>query len=155
MRREFEIRQTSVLRASAEEVWARAITMEGVNDELAPWVRMTMPARARGLTIESMPIGSEAFVSTLLAGGVVPFDRHRLVVVELEEGRFLERSSSWLHRLWEHERIVEPFADGCRVVDRVRVEPRLPVARMERAIVQRIFTARHRRLRERFGGGDA
>jgi hypothetical protein len=150
----FEIRQASLLRASADEVWARAVTMEGVNDELAPWVRMTVPAHARGRTIESVPIGTEAFVSTLLAGGVLPFDRHRLVLVELAPCRFLERSSSWLHRLWEHERTVEPRQDGCRVVDRVRVEPRLPVGVLERHVVARIFAHRHRRLRERFHGGE-
>jgi hypothetical protein len=150
----FEIRLASTLRASVDDVWAHAVTMEGVNDELSPWVRMTVPAHARGRTIDSVPIGTEAFVSTLLAFGFVPFDRHRLVLVELAPGRFLERSTSWLHRSWEHERTVEPVAVGCRVVDRVLVEPRLPVGSVERFVVQRIFAHRHRRLRARFDGVD-
>jgi hypothetical protein len=127
--------------------------MEGVNDELMPLVRMTVPRRARGLSLADVPLGVHEFTSYLLAGGVVPFDAHFLRLDEVGDRRFLERSSSLLQRLWQHERTVEPDGTGCRVTDTVTFEPRLPgAARLVRPIVARIFRHRHRRLRARFGG---
>ena len=85
-------------------------------------------------------------------GSVVPFDRHRLVLEEVEPGhRFLERSSSWLQRLWQHERIVEPHPEGCRVTDRIMCQPRLPLAgALTRPVVDLLFRSRHRVLRRRY-----
>lgn len=40
MSRAFTIEVRSVLRAAPDEVWKHASTMEGVNFELGPWVRM-------------------------------------------------------------------------------------------------------------------
>ena len=37
----FEI--TTRLAAPAEQVWAAAVSEEGINHELGPWLRMTMP----------------------------------------------------------------------------------------------------------------
>ena len=126
--------------------------MQGVNDELMPLVRMTVPRRARGLTLADVPLGVHAFTSYLLAFGVVPFDAHFLRLDEVGQRHFVERSSSLLQRLWQHERAVEPEGDGCRVTDRVTFEPRLPgLARLARPIVARLFAHRHRRLRARFG----
>ena len=60
---------------------------------------MTYPVEAATLNLEYAPLGETAFHSWLLLLGVTPFDRHRLVLVEVEPGRrFLERSSSWLQR---------------------------------------------------------
>ena len=46
------VEQTSVIARPAAEVWERAITEEGINDELAPILRMTMPAGLRGKTVD-------------------------------------------------------------------------------------------------------
>jgi ligand-binding SRPBCC domain-containing protein len=153
MGRAFEIRLQSSLRASPEEVWAHASTMDGVNEELAPWVRMSVPPAARGRSLAAMPTGRVAFASWLLLLGVLPFDRHRLRLEEVDpEARFLERSSSLLQALWEHERRVEPEDGGTRVTDRLRVRPRLPLAALlTRPVVAALFAHRHRRLKRRFG----
>ena len=144
----FTVTVTSRLAASPERVWAHATTMEGVNAELRPFVRMHVPREARGLTIDDAPLGEVAFHSLLLAGGVVPFDRHALTLAEVEPGRrFWERSSSWLQRRWEHERTIAGDGAGSLVTDRLVVEPRLAPAWMARPIVAALFRHRHRRLR--------
>lgn len=150
--REVVIEVRSALAASADEVWAHASTMEGVNRELAPWVRMTVPRAARGKRLADVTPGREAFASVLLAFGLVPFDVHHLTLDRVLERGFDEESWSWLQRRWRHERRVEPAASGCVVVDRVTVAPRwAPTSVVERA-VRRLFEARHRHLRARFGG---
>lgn len=147
----FTIEIASRLRATADEVWAHASTMEGVNAELAPWVRMTVPRAARGKQLAELPPGREAFASVLLLLGFVPFDLHHLTLERILERGFVEESWSWLQRRWRHERSVEPLADGCMVTDCVTVEPRGAPAWIVEPIVRRIFRARHDRLRQLFG----
>lgn len=146
----------SELAASAEAVWSSAGTMAGVNDELAPWLRMTSPGGAAGYRIEDAPVGQTVFVSWILLGGAVPIDRHVLRFARIYPGAgFDEDSISWTERRWQHQRRVEPLrADRCRVTDRLIFEPRGPAALSE-AIIRKIFTHRHARLRRRFGDGSA
>lgn len=152
----FEVMIESFLAAAPERVWREVQTMEGVNWELSPWVRMTVPRAARGMTLTHVPLGRPAFRSVLLAAGVLPFDLHHLTLVEVREGRFLERSRSLLQREWEHEREVIPVPGGCLIRDRVRVAPRFaPAAVLVRPLVRALFRRRHARLRERFGTGPS
>lgn len=146
-----ELEFESNLAAPYDQVWAAVTTLEGVNRELSPWVRMTSPPAARGKSLVDAPLGEVAFTSTLLGLGVLPFDRHALRLETAEPGHFLERSSSLLQRSWEHERWVEPVAGGTRVRDRLRIEPRLAPAALVRRVVRALFDWRHRKLRARFG----
>lgn len=141
----------STLAAPVERVWAHARTMEGVNAELAPWVRMSVPAAARCRPIDDAPLGREAFVSVLFFLGIVPFDVHHLVVVEHAPAGFVEESWSWVQRRWRHERRVRAVPGGCEVHDTVTVTPRFPVIPVARSIVLILFRARHGVLRARFG----
>ena len=148
------------LAAPAEAVWARAVTPEGINDELRPILRMTMPRHLAGATIEDVPLGETAGRSWILLGGLVPVDYDDLCLVELEPGRrFAERSRMASLRVWTHERTVEPAGDGaCTVTDRLGWEQRALLARVPgsdrlvAAIVGALFRHRHRRLRRRWGG---
>jgi ligand-binding SRPBCC domain-containing protein len=142
----------SRLAIDRERLWSVTSTMQGVNAELAPWLRMSVPLEARGKSLAEIRIGEVAFESWLLALGFLPFDRHRLCLIELERGRgFVERSSSWLQRVWQHERTLETIAGGTEIRDRVTFEPRIgllaPVVQM---VVARLFRHRHARLRARF-----
>lgn len=140
----------SFLAAPEAVVWAAVSNMKGVNRELFPWVRMTVPAQARDKTLAEAPTGEPLFASYLLALGVLPFDRHVLRLDRVERGHFLERSWSVLQRRWEHERWVESAEGGCRVRDRLRVEPRLAPESLVRVIVGALFRWRHRKLRRMF-----
>ena len=147
------------LPAPSADVWRRAVTPEGINDELRPVLRMTMPKRLRGRTIDDVPTGETLGRSWILLGGVLPVDYDDLRLVELEPGRrFQERSSMATLRLWTHERIVEPDGTGaCIVTDRLGWEPRALLARIPGSdrlvarIVGALFRHRHRRLARYWG----
>jgi hypothetical protein len=148
----------SELDASIEAVWEVVGTMQGVNAELAPWLRMTAPPEAIGMRIEDAPVGQALFASWVLLGGLLPIDRHYLTLAEIERGRgFVEESTSWTERRWEHRRHVEPHGEhGCTVTDRLTFTPRLAGsgAFLSR-VVALVFGHRHRVLHARFGGRPA
>ncbi|KGN41007.1 hypothetical protein [Knoellia aerolata] len=142
--------------AAAATVWRRVVSPEGINHEMRPWMTMSMPRRAAGLTVETFPLGRPIGRAWLRLFGLVPFDFDHLTIVELEPGvRFLERSTMLSMRRWEHERTLTPVADGTQVHDRVTLQPRLPLpdlaALLARA-VDSFFKHRHRRLRQYFTG---
>lgn len=153
-----EVTTTSAIGASADAVWARAVTLEGINHELGPWMRMTMPRGLRGKSIADIEPPARPGRSWLLFLGLIPFDYDDLGIVELGPGRrFLERSTMLSMRAWEHERTVEGLGEGaCEVRDRVAFELRRPLAwipgsdQLARAMVTRTFAHRHRRLAEHF-----
>lgn len=149
-----EIRVASRLDASPDAVWERVITPEGVNDELRPLLRMTIPSGFGRLDPESIALGEPIGRSWVLLFGLLPFDYDDLTLVRIEPRRgFLERSRMLSQRSWEHERTLEPAGGGCLISDRVRWQPRLglPAAPLRPAIGW-FFGHRHRRLRRRFGG---
>jgi len=147
------VEQSSVLGRPAAEVWDRAVTEEGINDELAPILRMTMPARLRGKTVDTVEVGVPLGRSWILLFGVLPVDYDDLRLAELEPGRrFLERSRTLSFSVWQHERVIEPSGTGCRVTDRLGFELKRAIAwipgaaRLATAIVGFLFRHRHRRL---------
>ena len=154
------LERSSRLPAAAADVWARAVTEVGINDELRPLLRMTMPRGLRGRTIDEVEVGTPLGRSWILLGGLVPVDFDDLRLVEVEPGRrFLERSRTLTFSVWQHERLVEPDGEGrCRITDRLGFELRpalawLPgSARLARAGVAALFRHRHRRLARRYSG---
>lgn len=143
----------SVLDAPPEAVWERAMSAEGINAELAPLLRMTVPRGLDGLDLRRLgagPLGR----SWLLLFGLIPFDYDEIGLERVEPGRgFLERSSMLSQRLWEHERTIAPEGEGTRIVDRLAWEPRLPVpGGLLRPLIAALFRHRQRRLQRHFGG---
>jgi len=150
-----EIVVASQLSAPPDEVWDRVTTPAGINDEMRPWLRMTIPDGVEGLDPETVVLGERIGRSWILLFGLVPFDYDDLTLVRLEPGRgFLERSTMLSQRLWEHERTIAPDGrGGCRIADRVCWQPRLGFpARPLRPAIAWFFRHRHKRLRRRFGG---
>lgn len=147
----FEI--ASDLTTAAEIVWQHAVSLEGVNRELMPLVRMTVPRGLAGATLEHVPLGRRLGKSWLLLFGLVPVDYDELIIVERDPGRrFFEQSAMMTQSRWWHERIVEPLPGGCRITDRLRWQGRArPFGALFRAAVPLLFRHRHRRLRLRFG----
>jgi ligand-binding SRPBCC domain-containing protein len=145
---------SSRLDADRERVWDRVSTMEGVNYELAPLIRMTHPPEVEDLNPSNVPLNERLFRSWILLFGVVPFDYDDLVLVRVEPGRgFLERSSMLSMRVWEHERTLQDAPGGCLATDRILYTPRVPLlGRLLRPILRGFFRHRHRRLRRQFGG---
>jgi hypothetical protein len=149
MRRRAEVEISSELKAGAEAVWARAIDPAGINDELRPLMRMTVPAGAEDFGLDD-PEPGHIGRSWILLFGFIPFDYDDITIVRVEPGRgFLERSSMLSMRLWEHERTLEPLGQGrCQVTDRLAWEPRLPLpGAWLRPLIRFFFRHRHKRLR--------
>ncbi len=149
MRRRAEVTVASELNAGAEAVWERAIDPDGINDELRPLMRMTVPEGAEDFGLDDLEPGHIGR-SWIFYFGFLPLDYDDLHIVRVEPGRsFLERSTMLSMKLWEHERTVTPLGEGrCRVEDRLAWEPRLPLpGRCLRPVVHAIFQHRHRRLR--------
>lgn len=150
-----EFRFASRLLAPLEVVWSRVTTPDGINDELGPWLRMTMPRSFEDFGVRAPPLNTRLFRSWILAGGLVPIDYDDLTLVAYEARRgFHERSSMATARVWEHRRALDDAGDGeCVLRDHLSFEPRFALAAPAlRAIVPRVFAHRHRRLRARFGG---
>jgi hypothetical protein len=148
------VEQTSVISRPASEVWERAVSEEGINHELAPILRMTVPRGLAGRTVDTVEVGVPLGRSWILLGRVLPVDYDDLFLAELEPGRrFLERSRTLTFSVWQHERIVEPLGErSCRVADRLAFELKRGVAwipgmaRLGAAVVGFLFRHRHRRL---------
>jgi ligand-binding SRPBCC domain-containing protein len=143
---QFEV--SSPVAAAPERVWERIITPEGINHELRPWMRMTLPGGIERLDPESIELGVPIGRSWILLFGILPSEYDDITLVELEPGRrFLERSPMLTQRSWQHERIVDPADGGSQVTDRIRMEPRLglPAGPMV-PVFRAFFRHRHRRL---------
>ncbi len=149
----------SHLARPADEVWAHATSMRGVNEELSPWLRMTYPKGFDDLAASVLQRGGAPpeeplFTSWILALGGFPAERWRLRIVALgPERRFVEESRVLTLSLWRHERSVAPEADGgCTLRDTLTFAPRLALALAPvTALVRALFTRRHAFLRRRFG----
>lgn len=153
MERRAEISVGSTLRAEPGAVWERAMSAEGINAELAPVLRMTVPRGLESLDLHGLepgPLGR----SWILLFGLIPVDYDEIGLERIEPGRgFLERSTMLSQRLWEHERTIEPGGDGTVIVDRIAWEPRLPLpGRLLRPLFAAFFRHRHRQLQRHFGG---
>lgn len=155
-RARFEI--STRLSAPAERVWAQAVNPEGINHELGPWLKMTMPKGIDpGMTIDEAPLGQTLGRSWILLGGLIPVDYDDLCLVERGPGmRFLERSRLGSASFWQHEREVIPDGSGCRITDGLEVEVRAPLRllgghRIAPRVVRVLFGHRHRRLAKRWG----
>ncbi len=154
MQRRAEIRVVSRLRADSTAVWGRAMSEEGINAELGPWMRMTVPRGVESLDLETVEPGRLGR-SWVLLFGLIPFDYDDIGLERIDRGRgFLERSTMLSQRLWEHERTIEPVEEGiCTITDRVAWEPRLPLpGRLLRPLFGAMFRHRHRQLQRHFGG---
>lgn len=153
--REGSFEVSSRLAAPAVDVWAHATTAAGINEELMPIVRMTVP---RGLgddfALADVAAPQRLGRSWLLLGGLLPFDWDDLYIRRIGPGfAFEERSTMLSQRRWDHDRSVEPLGEhACVVTDRIRFVPRLPwLAPLLRPAFRFTFGHRHRRLRRRFG----
>ena len=145
------MRFETTLAAPVDEVWARVASLEGVNDELRPFMRMTSP-RGAVLTPEAVPLGERWFRSWILVLGVIPIDYDDLCVVAIDPPHgFHERSSMLSARVWEHKRTLVADGEGTRVIDELAFEPRVALfGPVLRALVPRVFRHRHKRLRRYF-----
>ena len=144
---------SSELPVAAREFLA-TLTMDGVNAELSPLVRMTAPGSFLARSIPEWPVKQPLFSSWILLLGFLPVDRHSffLEAVNPHQG-FSERSTSWVNKCWCHERKVVSYKSGWRVTDTVKFRSRIPfVDVLLKPTYRLVFWCRHMNLRRRYGG---
>jgi hypothetical protein len=149
------VEQISDVAGPSGQVWERVVSPEGINDEMRPWLTMTMPRGTEGMTVDTVPLGQPLGRAWIRLFGVLPIDYDHLSIVALEPGRsFHEKSTMLSMRSWQHERTLTPVGDGLtRVHDRVTFEPRVlmrPSGGLLRRLLAAFFAHRHRRLTQHF-----
>ena len=130
------------------EVFWQGMSMAAVNAELWPLVRMTVPPKWKSCPLEQWATGQPLFRSVILLFGFLPVDLHSLQLAHIYPRRgFVEKSSSWANRQWQHERTTEPTEAGCIVSDTVTVQGRIAwLAALLLPAYKMVFRHRHRRL---------
>ena len=149
------VEQVSEVPAPVDQVWERVVSPEGINDEMRPWLTMSMPRGTDELTIDAVPLGVALGRAWIRLFGILPIDFDHLSIVALEPGRsFHEKSTMLSMRSWQHERTLTPLSGvGTRVRDRVTFEPRWFMrlsAGLLRRLLAAFFAHRHRRLARHF-----
>ncbi|MEE3852576.1 hypothetical protein VZC37_19705 [Gordonia sp. LSe1-13] len=149
--------QRSVIPAPAEAVWERVAGMDGINDELMPYMRMVLPWRHRGKTLSDIEVGMTVGKVPLLFGGILPLDYDDLTIVELEPGSgFREESSMASMKVWHHARRLTALSEqSTEVIDDLAFRPRLPLRPLTPVLVWfigHLFRHRHRKLMAHFAG---
>ena len=136
---------------SAETVWARISSWEGVNYELGPLVQMSVPAEFPHL-IDIPADGVSHFTSRILFLGWLPIDQHHFGLKEIKPPHFFdERSENRMMRVWTHKRTVSSMHTGVVVTDECSFEPRLGwLGPLLLGMYKLVFTIRHKRLRSYF-----
>ena len=125
------VEQSSDVAAPIDAVWTRVVSPEGINDEMRPWMTMTMPKSAAALTVDTVPLGVPLGRAWLRLFGVLPFDHDSLCIESVEPGRaFHERSTMLSMSTWWHDRTLTPVSDT------ETSTPSLPGARTPRLAVQ-------------------
>lgn len=152
------VERRTIVDAPPERVWERIITPEGINDELRPWLTMSMPSGRHDLTVDTIPVGSPVGRCWMHLFGVLPFDYDELMLAELWPGRgFREESTMLSMRRWRHERTLDPDGHGKTLVrDRLTFElraPLRPLTPLASAGIGALFSHRQRRLQRHFGAG--
>ncbi|GAA3966087.1 hypothetical protein [Allohahella marinimesophila] len=143
---------TSELQVGADELLA-TLNMAGVNEEIAPFLKMTAPAGWATRPIEAWPERTSLFSSWILLFGIVPLDKHTFFFRSIDPASgFSESSSSLMHSCWEHQREIDGSEFACRISDTVNFKCRVPgLAVLLAPIYRAVFRHRHRRLRMRYG----
>lgn len=149
---EHVFRRTTVLECPVDRVWTTVTTQQGINREMGPYLKMTMPRRFRGRSIADVTAGTRIGKSVLLLFGVLPFGIDDITIARIEPGRmFREESAMTGMRVWIHHRTLEPSGDRTVLTDEITLAPRFPVPGLGTVmarVLSAFFAHRHRRLRD-------
>jgi|JI10StandDraft_1071094.scaffolds.fasta_scaffold367800_2 ligand-binding SRPBCC domain-containing protein len=146
----------SLITQRPEVLWERVTSLDGINEECSPWLALWPPRGVERLTDAPAPVGEVWFDVWMFFLRVLPFDRMRLRLTNLEERGFVEESAMWWLRQWRHARTVTPKGESCVLEDVLTFEARVPgTGWIAAAAVWFLFDHRHRRLRARQGGRAA
>ncbi len=155
---DISLRFESRLGASREQVWEWITSVDGIQAEMRPLLRMTAPEGLRSLNDIRIVSGEPMFRSRIFLLGFIPFGHSDMTLVELDPGRgFVEQSPMRSMEKWRHERRIEQAPDDLRavvLVDQLTFRPRF-ARRLVEWFIRRVFEHRHKVLRAALGGSQA
>ncbi|MCC6558781.1 MAG: hypothetical protein IT372_38100 [Polyangiaceae bacterium] len=147
----YNLKFSTHLAASPDEVWAWMTSFEGISKEMAPYVHMSCPRGVTGLESVAFTPGKRLFRSWITLFRVIPFDYSDLTLESLEEGvGFVEQSPMGSMRSWRHVRRITAAPRGCILTDELTFEPRF-AGWLASEIVKAFFQHRHRMLARHLG----
>lgn len=155
-------RTVSEIDCPIERVWDHVTTQEGINDEMGPYLKMTMPRQFKGQSIADVAPGTHIGKSLLLLFGILPCGFDDITITRIDPGRmFLEESTMTGMRIWVHHRTLEPVGDKTIVTDEIILAPQAPMGRVPgwgrviTRVLSAFFTHRHRKLNRRLSVSGA
>jgi len=132
------------------ELWNWSTSVRGVDAEMGPVLKLDFPKGMTGVPQDRGSLGKPLGNCKFLLFGIVPVDLSRLTFVEMEPGRrFVEQSPLLSMKSWRHERLIDPAADGTRVVDTLEFTPRF-APRVVKWFISKFFEHRHAVLQRTF-----
>lgn len=154
MTEDISLRFESKLRADRQEVWRWITSIEGIQAEMRPYLRMTAPEGVRSLNDLDISPGIPMFRSRVFLFGFIPFGHSDMTLVEIEQGHgFVEQSPMGSMEKWRHERWIKPAPGDARcvlLVDELTFRPRF-AQRLVGWFIRRLFEQRHKVLRAALG----
>lgn len=149
----FDIRLTSRLKSSRDQVWTWITSVAGISEEMRPYFRMTSPEGVRNLADLKVELGASFLRSRVFLFGFIPAGTWDFTLVELEgKSGFVEQSPSTFMTSWRHERrILDDPSDPSSVLlsDHVTFVPKSG-RRFVGPFLRHVFEHRHRVLQKRF-----
>lgn len=149
------IRFESKLRAPTERVWEWITSVEGISAEMRPFFRMTTPKQMQSLADVRVQSGTRMFRSYVFLFGFLPIDYSDMTLVQLNPGvGFVEQSPMGSMKLWRHERYIascDSEPEAVLLVDQLTFQPRM-ASGLVGWFIRRVFTHRHKVLREKLNG---
>lgn len=141
------------LNAPQQVVWEWATSVQGIQNEMMPLMKMTMPKSVTSLSEVEPTLNEPLFRSWILLLGIIPVDYSYVTLIEYESGQsFVEESRMGQFRLWRHARrvdVCETNPDACVIHDTLTFQPKCLIA-INIWMVNTLFKHRHRQLKKRF-----
>ena len=136
---------------SQDLVWDRINTWGGVNYELGPLVKMSVPSAYP--RVSDIPADGEChFTSSILLFGFIPIDAHKFGLRAVDPPNYFDEcSENRMMSCWTHKRTITAVDGGVLVTDQCGIEPRFAIlGGLLLTVYQFIFRRRHRRLAKFF-----
>lgn len=142
---------SSLVKKEIQEVSSELLTMKGVNYELMPLIRMSMPPDHLSKSIVKWPVGSVIFTSTVFLFGIIPVDKHKFRLVKTDQFGIEERSTALSNLEWNHLRQITHTNEHTEISDVVEFKPILQISGyFMLPIYKSIFKHRHKRIMKKY-----
>ena len=136
---------------SATQLSNDLLSMDGVNAELWPYLKMTTPKDFCANPIDQWPINKNIFTSKVLLLGVLVFDIHQFKFKSVSKMGFNESSQSLLNSVWCHDRSLKKHDSHTIVRDVVHYQCRFNLLGwLLKPVYKMLFKHRHKRLIKKY-----